>query len=674
MYEQSQVATDTVDVADVVRVLRRQWRAVIAFVALGTVGAAAVVLFAPRQFEGRASLLAKPGTGSSGTSIVGRMSGIGELLGGLSELGAGSGLETELQLLRSRAIAGQVVDSFQLNIRVRDPQGVAPSELFARSEFPGGFKARTLTFARQPDGRYQTTSNGKSYVLTPGQPAQLDIGLVVLRKDSVPQSFKVKIYDREDAITRLSAHLEATKAGGDIAKVVYRGDDSTTAAAVANAVVAFYLERHRTTDRGVNQRRVEYVSAQVDSTGAELARTERELRDYEERSGVIDPEVVSKLELEGAGDLRHQLTELQVDEGAINQLLSRADSSGVSSGDLAAYPGFLRASAVGPLVNELSELEATRIKLLQRHTERDPDIQTIDQTQRAVRANILAMARSYAGALSKQRTQVQARLDAMQRSILELPAAAERAGRLKRDVTRLTEIFTALQAQLVEARLGAISEGGDVRQVDVAVAQRDPAFPKPMLTMGIGVSGGLVAGMIAAMFLGWFGRWLRDPFEVERAIGVSAQRLDHGTPLFVGGSPSPRTILVVPLDGRARPALVAERLARTARSRSVQATVLDLSIPHLIASGSGTAESIDVNATIAKLEAQNSMVVVQLPDLFSDTTVAALEHTRPVLFVAPPGPVDRGRLAGAVNMLKRLHIPCAGVVLSDHQNGTRALS
>ena len=36
---------------------------------------------------------------------------------------------------------------------------------------------------------------------------------------------------------------------------------------------------------------------------------------------------------------------------------------------------------------------------------------------------------------------------------------------------------------------------------------------------------GLVAGMIAALILGWFGRWLRDPLEIQRVTGLVAQRL-----------------------------------------------------------------------------------------------------------------------------------------------------
>jgi Mrp family chromosome partitioning ATPase len=74
-----------------------------------------------------------------------------------------------------------------------------------------------------------------------------------------------------------------------------------------------------------------------------------------------------------------------------------------------------------------------------------------------------------------------------------------------------------------------------------------------------------------------------------------------------------------------------------------------------------------VNATIARLEAEHGMVIVQLPSLTDATTVAALHESRPVLLVAAPGRVERAGLTGAVQMLKRLDVSCAGVVLSGDE-------
>src|SRR5919198_3486896 len=129
MRNQLMVQDDTVDLADVVGTLRRQWRAVVAFVAVGVLAAGAVVQFAPRRFDGTGTVYVSMG-GMDGGSIQGRMgTGVNNLLGGLGGLAGSAGIESELQLLKSRALAGQVVDSLRLQFRVREPAGQAVSSL-----------------------------------------------------------------------------------------------------------------------------------------------------------------------------------------------------------------------------------------------------------------------------------------------------------------------------------------------------------------------------------------------------------------------------------------------------------------------------------------------------------------------------------------------------------------
>jgi uncharacterized protein involved in exopolysaccharide biosynthesis len=664
MRELTAIHSDTVDVADVVRTLRVQWRAILSFLALGVLGALAVILFAPRRYDGKATVLART-NGPNGTSVLGRMTGVGDLLGGMGGLG-GSPFETELQLLRSRALGGQVVDSLMLQFRVRDPAGIPPTAIIASHDLGTSFAPREYRFERQANGSYRVAGDSVARTAIPGHAAEIGVGMITLRLEGLPRSFELLILDRDDAITRLGKKLEATKAGGEVAKISYRGEDRVTAAAVPNALVHFYLERRRTVDRGTNQRRVEYVQAQVDSTAAQLASAERDWRRYQEGTRVYDADISDKAQVESAAKLRESLIEFQVDEAGIKQLLAQADKGTLSSRDLAAYPAL---SHLGSLVNQLSELEVQRTRLLERRTERDPEVLALDQSMKSVNATIASMARSYATAITRRRVELEAQLDSVHRSIMALPAAGEKVGRLKRDVVRLTEIYTALQAQLVEARLGAIGEGGDVRQIDVAAAPRNPAFPQPFLTMGIGTAGGLFAGIVAALFLGWFGRWLRDPIEVERAIGIAAERFQADAPLLVAGGAAPRTVLVIPLDDRAQARVVAERLARTATARSLPVTVLDLSANGANGKGQMVPMDRDTVRRIDQLEQENGVLVVQLPSLSSDATLAALRETRPVLLVAPPGPVDRARLAAAVETLRRLRVPCAGIVMSDEMRG-----
>src|SRR6185503_570959 len=137
-----------------------------------------------------------------------------------------------------------------------------------------------------------------------------------------------------------------------------------TAAAVPNLLIRRYLERRRTTDRGINQRRVEFLTGQLASVEADLTAAERALRQQQEASGVVDPVVVGKLELERAGDLRKESGTLDVERGALTQLIAQVNAGTLSSRQLAAFPTFLRSAGINELLAQLSTLETKRLQLL----------------------------------------------------------------------------------------------------------------------------------------------------------------------------------------------------------------------------------------------------------------------------------------------------------------------
>ncbi len=667
---------DTVDLADVGRTLRRGWRAVASFTVLGAIAAVGVVLFAPKKFTGSASILVRT-SGDAGSSLLSKLGGgMGGDAGSLLSGAVKSPIETEVQILSSRAVAGRVVDSLLLQAQVASPRGFAATDVVEAMALGGSFKQRKYHFEKQgAGGEYRFTGRGASGIASPGQPAVLPVGSLTLRPGNLPPAFDLTVRDREDAITRFAKNLAVDKAGTEVAHVSYRGDDSVTAAAAANAVVAVYLHRRATTDRGTNQHRVEFLTAQTDSASRALTAATRELRREQESSGVIDPEVVGKIELERASDIRKNLGDLAMEDGAMTQLIARVSSGAMQPRELAAYPAFLKSAAINELLGDLADVETQRYKLLETRTEKDPEVLALAASAQHLEGQLMPLARSYATSVGQQRAQAQRQFDSLQTKIAALPAVAESGLGLQRDVLRLNQVYAALQAQLVEARLAAISEGGDVHVLDAAVPQKLPSFPRPALTVAIGVAGGLFAGMVAALLVGSLGRWVQDPSEVERRTGVPALRFDPSVPLLMNGV-STRTVLVVPLDDRAGSGAVAHRLARTAESRSIRATILDLSnyksattvVPRVSAGSIESVGSVDVAATIGRLEEEFGMVIVRLPGLVTDAAAAALHERRPVLIVAPPTRIDREKLVGAVQLLRRLDVPCAGVVLNDAES------
>jgi uncharacterized protein involved in exopolysaccharide biosynthesis len=656
-----------IDLADVARSVRRGWRLVLGSVAGCLALALLVILFGPRRFEGKASAIVRSADPSS--SLLSRIGG--EALGGMAgAAGAlfgsgGSQLETEIQILESNSVAGEVVDSLLLQVQPRDPSG-APATRFVRAvRLPGSFTHLDLHFARMSDGRYGVSGDGVSATVAAGGVVITPAGTVTLR-DSLPESFTLRLVDHQDAVKQLSRRLTVKKAGGEVVSVSYRASDSITAAAVPNVALSTYLARKKTSDRGVNAHRVEFLKAQLDTTSLQLAAAEQALKAFQERSGLLDPEVMGKLELEQAADLRRSLGELEVEQGALDQMLAQVAAGHMSQRQLAAFPAFLKSPGINDLLSRISELETQRTKLLETRLETDRDVVALTRSIADLESQLVPLGRAYSGALQRQHSEIEGQLGAMTAQLDQFPGEAQTSGRLAREVKRLGLTYAALQTQLVEARLSAIAEGGDIRALDEATVPKKVAFPDPAITTAAGLGAGLVIGLLLALVAGSHGRYLEDPLAIERAVGVPALRFDARTPLLMSGRSAIRTVLLIPVEKGVNTLAVAERIADTALARGQSATILDLSAPVPTAPTGAS-----VGALLDRLEQEHSLVVVRLPGLSADSTAAALSETRPVLLVAPSRRVSRRDLTSALDTLRRLDVPCAGVVLSDQ--GSRDL-
>ena len=656
-------STDTIDLADIARSLRRGWRWILGGVLAGGLIALLVILFGPRRFDGAASAIIRSAP-EPGAGLLSRLgdgaagAGAASLLGG----GASAPIETDIQILSSHAVVGTVVDSLMLQVEVRSPSVPATSILRA-ARLPGAFKHLDVSLRRTAAGRFHYDAGSSSGDVAAGGTVALPVGTLMLL-DALPDAVTLRLYDREDAVLRTSRNLAVAKAGGEVLRVSYRARDSLTAANVPNAVLVDYLARRKTDDRGANAHRVEFLLVQIDSAAALQVNAEQRLRLFQEQSGLIDPQVIGKLELETVADLRKSLGALQVEQGALDQLLAQVASGHMTARQVVAFPSFLKSPGINDLLRQLAELETERTKLLEKRLETDDGVVALTRSIANIEGQLVPLARAYSGALRQQRADLTAQVGTVTAKLTTFPGAAQSAARATREVLRLTQLSLALQSQLVQARLAAITEGGDVRALDRAVPPREPAFPEPWLTSGLGLGVGLLLGLVAAIVSGSHGKYLDSPGAIERILGVPAVRYLPGSPLLMTGREAARTLLLIPVDSHTSTAQVAARLADTALARGGGASVLDFS-----EQGATAVAGSSANSVIARAEENSSLVVVRLPGLSSESTAAVLSHTRPVLLVAPFDRVKRSVLTAALDTLRRLDVPCAGVVLAESPSG-----
>lgn len=533
-------ASDVIDVAEVGSAVRRGWRTILGATVLAAVAGAAVLVFAPRRYDGSATVLVRD-RDDAGGSLLARIGVSAELAPAALGSQLKSSMETELQILGSRSLLGAVSDSLGLQARVVEPTGIAPWRLLRPHAYPGSFAKRRLRFTRDGDG-FRVRGQGVDGRVGPGRPLALEIGTLSLAPEPLPATFEIELLDREDGVKRLVKRLDVSKTGGDVARLSFAAPDSLSAEAVPNALIASYLARRKTVDRGVNQHRAEFVAAQLDSVAVQLAAAESALRAYQERSGVLDPEIVGRLDLEGASRLREQVATSEVERAALDQMLAQVAAGSLSERQLAAYPTFLRSSAINEILSQLSKLETQRNTLLERRTEADPEVQSLSKSIENLEHQLRPIGVAYAGALDRQRRELGTLTARFDSSVAALPAAGQEFGRRTRDVRRLGQTALALQTQLLDAQLAAIGEGGEVRQIDVAIAPKRPTFPRPLPVMATALAAGFLLGIVAVLVTTLFSPTVAAPGEAGRLLGVPAARLGRGTPLFFAAV-APRSVI-----------------------------------------------------------------------------------------------------------------------------------
>lgn len=691
---------DTLDLREIGAALRHGGRWVAGGALFGLLVGATSLAVLDRQYEASATVLLRNQAGGGSSALaLSRLSGV---LGGLPGGIGGAAVETEQEILTSRVILGEVADSLGLQVRVLEPKGARTRQVFSLVRVDPDAADARYRFERR-GARYEVEGPGASGAATPGEPFRVPGAVFVLQGEGLPERFTVAVSDRFGAIVGLEKRLTADVAGGEVVKLSFRADEPGLAAQVPNTMIARYLQRRKTSDRGVNQHRFEFLTAHTDSIAAQLSAAQSALRRHQEATGVLDPTLTAQTEVERAMMVQAELETAEVETRALRRILAKGGAEGFSPRELAAYPTFLGNPAINDVLSRLLRLETDRIALLEKRTELDPDVVAISASIDHLESRLVTLSRDYLNGLSSREEELRRELGEYRTALNALPGYAEESLHRQREVKRLSETLIVLQSQLVEARLAAIGEGGDVRQLDVAVPPRRPAFPNPVLNLLGGLLGGLFFGVVAAVGAARVRQEVREPWEAELGTGVPSVTFDPRLPLWLGGLGEARTALVFSTGRSADPAAVAEQLVATATLRGRPGMVADLAhsvvvsppsritvAPPVRVGGTGSGGAADFagdshspaspngasatapRAVLEELEARHDFVAAILAGLDSPGTVSVMTPERPVVLVARAGRIDRAALQEAVGVCERLGVPVAGIVLQPPKNGRRA--
>lgn len=325
----------------------------------------------------------------------------------------------------------------------------------------------------------------------------------------------------------------------EILKVKVTAKDPEEAAQLADTLVNIFNSRLtelvRTEKRAVRG----FIGERLVGARKDLEQAEQQLEKYKSENKVLAPTEETKALVDKMSDFDKLAASNKVAISAAQAKLSTA--TGQLGGQDAGFIGDNQ--AIQQYRSGLVEQEVKLVELLQRYTEKHPQVITtrkkIAEIRQSLQAEIMAVASNKApssnpvflglltsrmqgeaelAAATAQQQAIQRVLAESDKEVAKLPAKERGFARLLRDATVAQEIYVMLAKRHEEARIAEVMEATDVQLVDKAVVPEKPIKPRVFLNTIIGALLGLFAGLGAAFALDYLKRGIRTEEDVQRYL------------------------------------------------------------------------------------------------------------------------------------------------------------
>jgi capsular exopolysaccharide synthesis family protein len=475
---------------------------------------------------------------------------------------------SQIQFLKSRAVAARVVDTLGLRLSARRPgfpyrvlRGVSVPDLV-----PGGDSLELVFADRQVAAHYRGISAAAPY----GLPLTVGgISLTVAEKPGVPSATFV-VAPREDAINAVLGNLQARpRELTNFVDIGYTATDPALAQRVVNATAEAFRDLNAQSAKQQSHRRRVFVEEQLRSTDSLLVVAQYALSAFRKGVQAFSPREKFGATQAGLSNLQIKRQDLQLELGVYRQMVERLHS-GDERGDQA-----LAALASSQQVVNNNGIVSLYDQFLHYQTVLDsatsggwgasahnPDVLRVDTLRRAARNRLAAAVEARTTALEAQIAALDQLMAADQASIAGLPDAEAEETRLSRQVETLQRLVDDLLLEKQKARIDEAVQQGQVEIVDQAAL---PGAP-----MGKGMRQKLFFALLVGLMLGAGGALVLDRLNTSitrredledllhlPALGI-IPRIDAGEPARKPGlrMPRRRRIAARAGDDQGQPALV----------------------------------------------------------------------------------------------------------------------
>jgi polysaccharide biosynthesis transport protein len=433
-------------------------------------------------------------------------------------------LLSQMQVLRSRAVLGEVVDREGLRLAVLD--AAVPRSLLADLEITAAARPDTLRVGFAED-TYTVSSAAGAATATYGQPVSLaGVSFAVQARPDTRDAVLV-IQDRDQSIDDLMQQLRARpRDRTDVVDIEFESRDRELAQRVVNTTAQVFRQRSQQAAGEQSRRRREFVEARLVETEALLRGAQEALSAFQRRE-----QVFSSHELFAAQQVSMHSLELRREELDAERRMFVSMRDALAQGregqreglrTAVSAPGIAQNPVVSQLYTQLVRYEIARDSLRAGGSSAtNPDWVRINALIESTEDNLAAALHNHVNALDARI----AALDHLRRrrsaEITNMPSLQAEEARLTLDFETIRRMADQLREEAQRARISEVVEAGQVEIIDLAPLPGAPINDRKPLKLALGVMLGLIMGSGAAFLRENLNTQIARKDELESVLGLA---------------------------------------------------------------------------------------------------------------------------------------------------------
>lgn len=450
---------------------------------------------------------------------------------------AGTEITTEMQVIQSRSLAEELVDSMGLTVRVDEPRGIPRSRVFGDIHITRPTEGLAPVVHRKPlldrlagrvrgwfspspgyqlvrgsDGRYalRDRASGRQLgTVSPGQRIDLEkASFTFSPAEPLADEYGFYLIPFDDAVdaTLRAISVNRPVQTSNIVEIAFADPDIELTRDVPNVLASLYLRHRHGVSSAQNGATVRFLRDQLDRLSATLTAKEDSLRRFREAQQVVSLPDEARTQVERLAELKAQRSQIQAEHDALGKLLDDVRRSAATRRPsdpspfryLVAFPTLLHNGAAEGLLSSLTSAEDRRADLLTRRTPNDPDVVALNERIGQIESELNGVTSTYYEGLGNQMSALDGLVTQSQARLNTLPAKEVQLDRLEREPKVLQDLYTMMQTRLKEAEIAEAAIDPTARIIDLAELPQEPVRPKPMLNVLLALMAGILIGVSAA--------------------------------------------------------------------------------------------------------------------------------------------------------------------------------